>query len=191
MMMSRSQPKTGKVAPEEAAEPVAKPKSSSEHVEDLERRLSMLGSVTTPVEPVEKEEPKDPPPAFAVSAAETKPEVKAGKTALLVSFFFLDFFRYRAPHDSKANTDVYCPFACRLALWQHKKRQRRQRRNQNQLLLWIYSMIYLLQRLKKQSCRPQPNRKKLLLLPLRLSNSKLIRRHPLMYWKSNLQRTKK
>ena len=92
-MMSRPQPKTGKVAPEEAAEPVTKPKTSGEHVQDLERRLAMLGSVTTPVQPVAKEEPKPevPPPAFAVSAAETKPEIKAGKTALLVSF--LDFFR--------------------------------------------------------------------------------------------------
>jgi len=86
-MMSRPQPK---VAPEEAAAPAEKPKSSSEHVEDLERRLAMLGGVTTPEEPKADEAKRDdPPPAFAVAVADTKTpttEIKGGKTALLVRF---------------------------------------------------------------------------------------------------------
>lgn len=86
-MMSRRQPKTdGKVAPVE--QETSKTKSSSEHVEDLERRLAMLGAVTTPEEPTPEEAKRDdPPPAFAVApAAETKPtEIKGGKNALLVS----------------------------------------------------------------------------------------------------------
>lgn len=81
-MMSRPQPKTGsKVAPVE--EEASKPKSPSEHVEDLERRLAMLGTVTTPKEPVTEEVKRDDsPPAFAVP--ESKPaEIKGGKNALL------------------------------------------------------------------------------------------------------------
>jgi hypothetical protein len=84
MMMSRPQPKTdSKVAPVE--EEASKPKSPSEQVEDLERRLAMLGTVTTPKEPVTEEVKRDdPPPAFAVP--ESKPaEIKGGKNALLVS----------------------------------------------------------------------------------------------------------
>lgn len=93
-MMSRPQPKTDQVAPVEQKEE-SKPKTSSEHVEDLERRLAMLGSVTTPVEEPaaapEETKQDDPPPSFAVApVAETKPattEIKGGKTALLVSSF--------------------------------------------------------------------------------------------------------
>ena len=97
MMMSRPQSKTGsKVAPVE--EETSKPKNPNEHVEDLERRLAMLGTVTTPEEPVTEEVKRDdPPPSFAV--AESKPaEIKGGKNALLVSRILTQNLD-AAPHD--------------------------------------------------------------------------------------------
>ena len=86
--MSRPQAKgsTEKVAPVE--EKQQQPKSTHEAVEDLERRLAMLGSATTPAEEAKQETKQhdDPPPAFAI-AVEPPATAKAGKNALLVRTF--------------------------------------------------------------------------------------------------------
>jgi hypothetical protein len=88
MMMSRPEPKAkgDKVAPVVEKVVHSQPKTTHEAVEDLERRLAMLGEVK-PVEGNSKQETKrdDPLPAFTVPPETKAQEVKGGKAALLVS----------------------------------------------------------------------------------------------------------
>ena len=95
MMMSRPQPTgTSKVTPAVTVEAETKPKTTHEAVEDLERRLQMLGEVQAPDLSQETKQ-DDPPPPFALvpPQEETKaPEAApkgGGKTALLVSFKYI------------------------------------------------------------------------------------------------------
>lgn len=69
----------------------AHPKTTHEAVEDLERRLAMLGDV----KPVEEETKQEgPPPVFAVPQETKAPEIKGGKAALLVSSLHVKLFMY-------------------------------------------------------------------------------------------------
>jgi hypothetical protein len=86
MMMSRPEPKDSKVAPAPVVEKVAPPKTTHEAVEDLERRLAMLGEVKPVLEQTKQEDPPPPPPppASSVPKEAKAQEVKGGKAALLV-----------------------------------------------------------------------------------------------------------
>lgn len=78
------------MAPAPVVEKVAPPKTTHEAVEDLERRLAMLGEVKPVVEQTKQEDPPPPPPPASSVPKEAKAqEVKGGKAALLVRSCFL------------------------------------------------------------------------------------------------------
>jgi hypothetical protein len=85
MMMAKRAPETEEEAPPAFATAPALKKTPQSAVEDLERRLQMLGGSSAPPDVISTDDEEEKSPAAVAPAPAESAAVKGGKNALLVS----------------------------------------------------------------------------------------------------------